>query len=326
MTKLLLLRLALSTLCALAVEDGHKVPLFTLRELEKNTARNRLEDVLTSTGLLALPLSSGKDRTAALSGLCRCAEAPQFQELRGADGVTLGDGQTVRQSLATATVGNSPLPLEEDLSKACGSDTALAMEALRDQVAEASQSFLKALDQLVGNPSQPILQNSYGGRYHSVSSIVHAASNLEHFHLYSKKQSGTNQLALQVHTDAGLFLAFVPAWNCQENSATDESFYLKDARGNLQRAIFPPNAVAIMLGAGAENWLNTRLPLKATRHAVQMESGTRRAWYGMSKCYVVDDFCLRLRSAAISRHFFQCISSRKAPLSKSIPAGIPLEK
>eukprot|EP00980_Cylindrotheca_fusiformis_P019611 scaffold6805_cov124-Cylindrotheca_fusiformis.AAC.2 len=156
------------------------------------------------------------------------------------------------------------------------------MDALRGEVAEASRVFLEALDGLVGD-SRPILGNSYGGSYQSVSSVVQAASNLEHFHVYTKKESASNSIqpALRVHTDAGLFLAFVPAMDCAGDS-DDRSFYVKDAQGILQQAIFPRNSVAIMLGAGAQHWLATSdISLKATQHSVQMEAGARRAWYGL---------------------------------------------
>ena len=38
-----------------------------------------------------------------------------------------------------------------------------------------------------------------------------------------------------------------------------------------------------MLGAGAQHWLDTsnRQSLKATRHAVHMQPGESRAWFGM---------------------------------------------
>jgi hypothetical protein len=56
--------------------------------------------------------------------------------------------------------------------------------------------------------------------------------------------------------------------------------------------IFPHNHgyyeelhVAIMLGEGAQNWLqlsDRHISLKATVHAVKMKSGLDRVWYGTS--------------------------------------------
>jgi len=55
--------------------------------------------------------------------------------------------------------------------------------------------------------------------------------------------------------------------------------------GILRQAVFPNNSVIIILGSGAEHWLKNIpkeiLPLKATKHAVQMSPGNSRAWYGM---------------------------------------------
>jgi hypothetical protein len=118
--------------------------------------------------------------------------------------------------------------------------------------------------------------------------MVKASQNLEHFHVYSKQeeedaidQSNHGESSvLDVHTDAGLFLAFVPGMRC--NGADDSSDFYVSVNGSIKKAVFPPGSIGIMLGMGAERWLQTPLPLRATRHAVKMESGQRRAWYGLS--------------------------------------------
>ena len=282
--------------------NGHyMVPAFDTTDLQSGRGYDRLSQALATTGLIALSMDNIIDysdtRNAALGGLCECAADSSFAGLEGADSVLLGDGQTVRSTLATATVGNSPLPLTLQLGGTCGVKTAEAMDGLRDHVALASSTFLGAWDQLLaherrhdlGVSDSTLLRNSYGGSYHTVSSIVQAASNLEHFHVYSKQKKATsafqNQPALQMHTDAGLFLAFVPAHDCSSTGGADESFYLEDSSGETVQAIFPSNSIAIMLGAGAEHWLKTpeSLSLKATRHSVDMGAGDSRAWYGMSK-------------------------------------------
>ena len=93
------------------------------------------------------------------------------------------------------------------------------------------------------------------------------------------------------HTDAGLFLSFVPARNCgcdndKDDDDEDDSFWLwDDTHGGAARPVrFPPNSVILMMGAGAQDWLqHTNLVLHATRHAVHLQPGQVRAWYGMSK-------------------------------------------
>jgi len=294
---------------ASTLPSEYHVPAFSFAELQRGQRFGHLAEALASTGLIAISLNNAAQyntvRGAALQGICECAVSTEasFAQLEGADTILLTDGQTVRSTLATATVGNTPLPLNPQLSSTCGAETAQAMDSLRDQVAVASSTFIEALDRLLvyvkgqdailSDGGEPLLRNSYGGKYHSVSSIVQASSNFEHFHVYSKAKKSTdkdtaNRPALQLHTDAGLFLAFVPAQDCtaeKHMDAPDQSFHVLDADGVTRQVVFPPNSVAIMLGAGAENWLRTppSLPLRAARHSVNMGAGDSRAWYGMSK-------------------------------------------
>ncbi|CAB9496852.1 mucin 13, cell surface associated [Seminavis robusta] len=295
-----------------ALSSNYEPLVFSSSELIKEENLPRLAEALTTTGLVAITTTATTTATTtkqvALNGLCGCQnkikDEKSFHELKGADTVLLGDGQTVRSTLATATVGFSPLPLDTpELAAQCGEDTVQAMETLRDQVAQTATVFLSAVDNLLlqakrqelytSSYQKPLIKTSYGVTYNSISSIVKAATNLEHFHVYSKNSSSLlsenhsqHEPALQVHSDAGLFLAFVPAHSCNSDMATgaDQSFLIKDpADGQLKPVAFPPNSIAIMLGAGAEQWLNTpdTLPLKATRHAVHMQAGQSRAWYGM---------------------------------------------
>ncbi|KAL7574133.1 hypothetical protein ACA910_014817 [Epithemia clementina (nom. ined.)] len=207
------------------------------------------------------------------------------------------------------------------LRNACGKDTFQAMEELRDQVAQVNQAFVLALDRfltgVVGSQAPPppasqqqqppfLLRHAYHGGYPTVASIQAAANHLEHFHIYSKQEqeqgadhillqqqqedSSTATTTLSWHTDAGLFLSFVPARDCHNDDGTtvDDSFWVKaPGRGESssppQPVAFPTEpAVMIMLGAGAQHWLQTSpIALQATRHAVHMQPGQVRAWYGM---------------------------------------------
>jgi len=278
-------------------------------------------------------------RAQALTGLCHCTRhhaEPFLLSMAGTDAFVLTDDDaatttsTKRTTLATATMGWShPLPLPDGLADVCGLETAQAMETLREIVSEVSSAFVQALDHHLLLPPSPqmkyreydhhhpstapaavLLETSQGGSYSSVRSIVEAATNLEHFHVYDRSPAAATVTAatkkdevneddhtvLGWHTDAGLFLAFVPGLACpdEEQDGTNDSLtnhenlYVHVPGGGTQRAIFPPRSIGIMLGLGAEQWLKQQQEhvqqqqqLRATRHAVKMEPGTRRAWYGM---------------------------------------------
>jgi hypothetical protein len=186
-------------------------------------------------------------------------------------------------------VGSTPLSLpHEALKSACGVETTESMELLRDYVAHASNAFVAALDRLLhqhGETSFPLLRTIHGTEYSSIKSIIKASTNLEHFHVYSKrKTSSTTQdtKVLDLHTDAGLFLAFVPGQSCGNADQDNAHFYIEQQSGVQQQVEFPPNSIGIMLGAG-QHWLDNRssLSLQATRHAVHMNPGESRAWFGM---------------------------------------------
>lgn len=301
----------------------YEVPRFRISDLRSGRRASDLKHVLRTTGLLALTLDDDEKagheltthRTTAFDGLCKCALPRQSSNngapllsVRGADSATLADGVTARTTLATATVGYTPIPLPaEELSQACSSaDGSLvdALEGLRDTLADATAAFIDALDGIVSSPTHhqaptPLLKTATGASYTSVRDVVGASKNLEHMHVYSRDDSidDTDEImdgansgdALQLHTDAGLFLSFIPARSCSgfENTP-DHSFKVLDTHdGQLKVAVFPQDvpSVAIMLGIGAEQWLNIdqeqNFNLKATRHKVSMKNGDRRAWYGM---------------------------------------------
>ncbi|GKY95769.1 hypothetical protein MPSEU_000538100 [Mayamaea pseudoterrestris] len=280
---------------ATASSDGadavYRPPLFTLSDLRNGHRLDELRSVMSTTGLLQVSLEESDVSSAGLEVLCQCSSV--LSKVPGVDSVTLADDSTRRTSLGTATVGSRPLPLPEELSNVCGSDAVISMEAIRDEVALAADVFQAAWDGLLQSDSSsfrksmPLLKNKNGIVYESMQQISQASTHLEHFHLYAKLGEQHEQeepaFALDWHTDAGLFLAFVPAHSCDVDGPEDDSFYIMDTFDNHRKNVkFHPNAVAIMLGTGAEHWLNnTVLRHKAARHAVQMRPGQSRAWYGM---------------------------------------------
>jgi hypothetical protein len=312
----------------------HTPPVFAMHELRSGSRTEELLSTLRTTGLIAVSLEDsefnfGNAREAAYDGLCRCTEDRSGQEgtsliedvftklVESTDRVVLPDGETTRSTFATATLGrSSPLSFPESLSRVCGSDTTDAMDQLRDFTAIVSEAFISTMDRfavpafLHGNTTNsklvddPLLRNSHGGVYHSFGEIVQGATNLEHFHVYHKQQHSAVSTdraeerlprSLEWHSDAGLFLAFVPSLPCDDQSG-DSSFWIRH-KGTEQPVRFPEHSIAIMMGAGAQHWIQLdkrgeqRSPIRsssvvrATSHAVHMAPGSRRAWYGMSKFF-----------------------------------------
>jgi hypothetical protein len=317
---LLLLRLWSSAAAAVFGSEtmAISIPSFTMEELTLGARSQDLLQALRTTGLLSVQVeetTQGDDhkdgqpihRSVAMNGLCHCLESVAAVAtsssdrggVEGVDSVVLDDQATRRTTIATATVGTSPLPLASRgvLEENCGLGTVAAMEVVRDQVAMASDTFVESLDRLHMkddyNNDVPLLRDNQGRSYSTLKSVVQSANHLEHFHHYSKESHGEgveeysqddSAPSLEWHTDAGLFLAFVPAWDCHSSGGKlDTSFWVKLPDGKQVQVNFDPGTVVIMMGAGAEHWLLNSLGLRATRHAVRMSNGDARTWYGMSK-------------------------------------------
>lgn len=332
MPMLLTLLLVLGSVCfstslSATSSASDPLPTFTIEELQTRQRRHELKDALSSTGILAISFDHvdvsqnyAHDRQTALKGLCDCHDHPDFLHMDQTRSIILPDDSTKRTSVGTATVGmDFPLPLPSDLEDLCGPETVRAMESLRDAIADVSVAFAFALEDLIEEYTHgnvlPLLQDKHGGKsYHTLSSIVKSANHLEHFHVYSKEMDRNNDndssgdsddfsAAWDWHTDAGLFLVFVPALNCmREEQPQDTSFWYKDFNGRPIQARFDGSTTAIvMLGQGAEDWLSLAVPsnevasrplrLKATVHSVRWgtplftpQNGAslqQRSWYGM---------------------------------------------
>jgi len=310
-----------------AWDTDYNVPVFEIQDLISGVSDDKLKDILSSSGLIStrIPVSESDALRfqRGMSALCSCQT--NLAHVRGGDRSTLSDGHTTRSSLATATMGmRSPLPLpSNELQSQCvnkvineGSPWIQDLEWIRDSVSTAvDQAFVPALDRLLASSSDDsyLLKSQDGAQFFSIRSILQDSVHLEHFHVYSStnttrittSQSNAGHMdlddtrhvidtALDFHTDAGLFLAFLPSMSCNpSNAATDDSFSIQLSEGNYRfvekKVRFPSNSngrelhIAIMLGEGAQYWLRTshqNASLRATVHAVKMKKGTQRAWYG----------------------------------------------
>ena len=320
----------------------YQVPTFTLSELSSPKSNNNLKEVLSETGLLAIRVPIHSMNKSPLIELCPYSQKIKSPSISGADQIVLSDKQTIRSTIATASHGmHSPLALPKDeilsaFSVSRTEETSIDsttvvddLEWIRDVVSmTVSEGFVPAVDRILSRSSEnqksPLLTKSDGKSYHSMKDIIDDAIHLEHFHVYDKaiqesvsmKESNDKGAhALDWHTDAGLFLAFVPAISCpdfvpKDKQQQDNSFHIKvQSSTNLnvweeQKVHFPspqnPNEmiVAIMLGSGAEYWLTSnnnnnnndpeeKWNFRATQHSVTMAPGQKRVWYGKSTFFII---------------------------------------
>merc|ERR1719296_178385 len=128
-----------------------------------------------------------------------------------------------------------PLALNGDqIDSVCPTNTSVeklsnSMEKLRDYVHLVSKEFVSALDDIIGahwKDDNVLMETSHGKTYDSVHGIVQDATHLEHFHVYSKQTKNDKDIetstllrkntVLETHTDAGLFLSFLPSMPCND--------------------------------------------------------------------------------------------------------------
>jgi len=229
--------------------------------------------------------------------------------------ITLPDG-SVRRTLASATIGfdtsdngGNILELPSFIQQTCGINTYNSFEDLRDVVSNVVDMFVEKLD----NEKIDKSLSSY-------REILSDANHLEHFHVYTKQSNeqseggdnsndsskkdaveeddlmqtntrGSRNLrtekstsTLDYHTDAGFFLSFVPAMDCQSYTTDTSSFFLE---GQDEPVRFGDDEIVIMMGAGAQYWLSksqeeqdNQPPFLATSHALRLLPDTHRSWYG----------------------------------------------
>lgn len=250
---------------------------------------------------------------------------------------TLADG-TKRQSIGTQVKpGNIHAEISPALIKACP-ELDDVLEDLRVIVDKVSSQLMFALDdallpQEAGKIGAPLFydrafETSGGYDYMSTGSTEHpfrkypgsfwkgfaestqGATQLEHFHSYTPPSSTPAKNALDFHTDAGLFLLFVPAWysadpldlkathNAASPLAADFKYLDRNGRertimvqGSSAGALWHDPAttdvvsdasLVMMVGKGAEQYLTPGLrglKMRAVPHALTLAQSSPRFWY-----------------------------------------------
>ena len=209
-------------------------------------------------------------RKAAFVAIAACLDRPQAHR----SVVTLPDG-TSRATFGTRTIGGLPEPLE-GCPEAEGD-----VAAVRALVDVASRRFLELVQPLMRSDAGLLrIDNGEDPRYTNLAEIARAGEQLEHFHLYepavdsnaSAVTSAGSEPAVPLHTDAGLFIAIVPAMHVVAPNAQGGRF-VPHSPPSADVAAGRPSATASMFKVGTAR----------TRGC--MHHRTRRRW---SSCSVTD--------------------------------------
>ena len=239
--------------------------------------------------------------------------------------VRLPDG-TMRMTVGTRTINGAAEPLPAECPALA--DATAAMRALVDG---ATHQLLRALQPLQAHPAA--LLATKDGSYATLAAVAHAGEQLEHFHAYHMRDedaptapaaddthdphTAPSLPAVPLHTDAGLFIAIVPAMHLRVDHAQPgrpssytptppprdadggrhDGFYVQQWDGTRARVAPEDEAAAVIfvIGDGWAQWLNPRLtsPLRPAPHAMAMATAggggdmaaggapvMARVWYG----------------------------------------------
>ena len=221
-----------------------------MKPFDENTIIS-LRKTLTHQGIVSISKIPGLDQLR--KDVFKYQSICAFDKNSNSMSSTLGDG-TIRKSFVAQ---NSRGILENftnlyssnssiNSSFACENFVNKANE-MRELVQRTSLAFISKLDDVCGTSllhHQSILVesklNNHDG-YTSVSSFVSEGNSLEHFHSYkyisTKNKSDYNNFSekmeiqkdtIELHTDNGLFIGFIPGLFINENSYPDEFYHNND--------------------------------------------------------------------------------------------------
>lgn len=256
-----------------------------------------LRKALVEDGIVAISGIKGVDalRERVLGDSARCVPASE-----DAVASTLGDG-TVRQSLGWKTVLG--VVAEEEWDGNDGNCAAFAKNVLRvrKEMHRAVQIVVGHLDDVCRGKDSPsfAVERSSGPAYTSIASLIPQGDVLEHLHLYTgspdsvytgTEQSTSEQASLEMHTDNGLFIAFLPGMVLDHSSSIDDDgFRVELSNGRVVRPLFPlesGNVTVLMVGDAFERLINVqaKFPFRAVPHRLKVPTGinggAKRAWFG----------------------------------------------
>lgn len=240
-------------------------PEISFLHLQSVSMADYVRSTLSHTGMLAITdvPQLAMTRQKALSDIAWClsSKSKQNNEVKA----SMPDG-TVRRTLLLKD-GFEPLPYCPEIQP--------ELELLRHLVEMTANSVAMSLD-LAKIHINVEMKN--GNILTSMSQVVGQAKRLDHFHLY-EGNSTTQSSTLPMHVDAGIFIAFVPPlWKGQKSKKDNSGLLVQLPNGKIESVLLNKNSVVIMVGLGAQKFLN--LPLHPVPHSLHVQSGTFRSWYG----------------------------------------------
>lgn len=252
----------------------HEVSFKDLAVLDSSTIVAALNELIT-VGAIEISNIPGyaSAREEALRDLGICLFADDF-----AAQTTMNDGSSRRSSAALSIAG-----VPQSMSSECG----LKSSKLRAVTDTAIRQLFYALDKSMDSS---LFQDSD----YKFEDIVKKGEHLEHLHAYYESIDSTEFIAgtkptMEMHTDAGLFIAMTSSMYITENheieTNTRNGLFLQLPSGTIVEALVSDSdSLIFMVGDGAARWLLPSLgaPLRAVPHAMvgNMHHGATRNWYG----------------------------------------------
>ncbi len=243
---------------------------------------------------------------------------------------TIQKDGTIRRTIASVTVpgpgGDQDFKLKggegDELSPSCR-EFSNSLGDFRAKVAEATSAFSHRLTEEMGSMHHAPLLTTEDGAYsfNTIDDIVSSGQHLEHFHSYQKLEedsssspssslrSGSKSETIELHTDQGFFIAFVPGLMVTHHTENDndnepdlsadlretEGFYIQKSDGTKAHVHFDSrDDLIFMMGDGVNQYINPKMKkdgdgvsnsklLRATPHSVTLPAHERhlsRVWYG----------------------------------------------
>jgi hypothetical protein len=248
--------------------------------LHEDTGVEITHHLLTLGGIQIVNIPKFQEaRETALSSLAECL---QKEDPKNSIQTVMNDGS---KRLTTGAGNIKGVP--QEMTSGCGS----ASKSLRSVIDTATSQLLKLLD-ASATPTAPEVMSPY----QSFMDLSQNGEHLEHLHSYFAPQevtdhssSSSKSFTMDLHTDAGLFIAMTNGYYSAPSSSTSSStprngLYIQLPSGEVVEAETDSDSLVFMVGQGSADWLSPVLggKLRPLPHALSadLSSGWTRSWYG----------------------------------------------